>query len=529
MDPPVSRHELRKKKKKLKKRRKQLSSFQKPAIVGDTADEEENASQTVEKDSSPISTVSSKRKKPDVPSNGHECIEKKKKTSSTEYDESLPFPSDASPADVLQWLIYPITLETFFAEYWEKKPLLIRRKKKTYYQSLFGVDVIDEIMRTNYMKFGVNLDLTKYTNGVRETLNPPGRVHPGTVWDNFRDGCSVRILNPQTFHKPLWKVTELLQHYFQCMVGANTYLTPADSQGFAPHYDDIEAFILQVEGAKRWRLYDNPEGQPLPRFSSRNFEQKEMGKPILDVILQSGDFLYFPRGIAHQAVSPAGTLSLHITLSTYQNNCWGTLMTKVLEGALAYAIEDDVEFREGLPRDYLDYMGVLNADTTDPRRKTFEKKISGLFGKLAKIAPIDASVDQLGVEFIHTSMPPLPSTQEAELSSVGRRAGPDTGFLMDQDTEIKLVRPYVAHLVIEDGQAVLYHSADNAKFHKGEVPQSIIFEMDSVPALEHLLKSDGWVDVTSLPELEAEAQIDMAMLLYDVGVVLARNVPAEEL
>ena len=31
-----------------------------------------------------------------------------------------------------------------------------------------------------------------------------------------------------------------LQDYFGCMMGANAYLTPADSQGFAPHYDDIE-------------------------------------------------------------------------------------------------------------------------------------------------------------------------------------------------------------------------------------------------------------------------------------------------
>ena len=48
------------------------------------------------------------------------------------------------------------------------------------------------------------------------------------------------------------------------------YLTPAGSQGFAPHYDDIEAFVLQLEGKKHWRLYSprNKE-EVLPRFSSR--------------------------------------------------------------------------------------------------------------------------------------------------------------------------------------------------------------------------------------------------------------------
>ena len=35
-----------------------------------------------------------------------------------------------------------------------------------------------------------------------------------------------------------------------------SYLTPPGSQGFAPHYDDIEAFVIQLEGKKHWRLYN---------------------------------------------------------------------------------------------------------------------------------------------------------------------------------------------------------------------------------------------------------------------------------
>lgn len=38
-------------------------------------------------------------------------------------------------------------------------------------------------------------------------------------------------------------------------MGANVYLTPPGTQGFAPHYDDIEAFLIQLEGKKHWRLY----------------------------------------------------------------------------------------------------------------------------------------------------------------------------------------------------------------------------------------------------------------------------------
>jgi lysine-specific demethylase/histidyl-hydroxylase NO66 len=50
------------------------------------------------------------------------------------------------------------------------------------------------------------------------------------------------------------------------------YLTPPNTQGFAPHYDDIEAFILQLEGKKHWRLYSpRTDSEVLARFSSGKF------------------------------------------------------------------------------------------------------------------------------------------------------------------------------------------------------------------------------------------------------------------
>jgi len=63
-----------------------------------------------------------------------------------------------------------------------------------------------------------------------------GRARPAVVWDSYNEGCSVRILNPQTYSTNIWKLLACLQEYFGSLVGANTYLTPPGSQGFAPHY-----------------------------------------------------------------------------------------------------------------------------------------------------------------------------------------------------------------------------------------------------------------------------------------------------
>jgi lysine-specific demethylase/histidyl-hydroxylase NO66 len=111
--------------------------------------------------------------------------------------------------------------------------------------------------------------------------------------------------------------SELLkQQTFGCLVGANCYLTPPGSQGLAPHYDDIEAFVLQLEGRKRWRIY-NPRSS-LPREHSGDLLHSEIGSPVMEVLLQPGDLLYFPRGWIHEACTQEDEASTHLTISTYQ-------------------------------------------------------------------------------------------------------------------------------------------------------------------------------------------------------------------
>lgn len=221
-------------------------------------------------------------------------------------------------------LIHPTKVDTFFEKHWEQKYLHVKRNDPHYYRYLMSIHSIDTMLKENDIQYTRNIDITSYVDGVRETRNPEGRAKSSEVWDFYEQGCSIRILNPQTYINEVYQMNAIIQEYFHCMTGTNVYLTPPNSQGFAPHYDDIEAFVLQVEGKKHWRLY-NPrnEDEVLPRESSENFDQNEIGDPILDVVLEPGDMLYFPRGIIHQANTVPGNYSLHITLSVYQKQSIG--------------------------------------------------------------------------------------------------------------------------------------------------------------------------------------------------------------
>jgi lysine-specific demethylase/histidyl-hydroxylase NO66 len=172
-----------------------------------------------------------------------------------------------------------------------------------------------------------------------------------------------------------------LELELQCMVGANAYLTPPNaSQGFAPHYDDIEAFCLQLQGSKRWKVY-----QPtlkLPRTSSEDFSVEEVEglTQVMDVTLEEGDLLYMPRGWIHQActLKDNNGHSLHLTVSAMQQWAWADLLDMVMPEALeATSLSETYSsLRQGLPRGFMDYMGAMYEEPSDEKMPDSLKKVA---------------------------------------------------------------------------------------------------------------------------------------------------------
>ena len=184
----------------------------------------------------------------------------------------------------------------------EKNTLVVQGRGPDYFRGWLETSDLESFISTQSMQYGVDLDVTNYVNKRRITLNPAppktpgnvlggnggnghknpaaatsdgadggGKVHAagGTaaaaasggalvtsrfVWEKFRQGCSLRMPCPQKFSDPLHRLLSALEEEFGCMVGSNVYLTPPRSQGFAPHWDDIEAFLLQV-GRDVFKLY----------------------------------------------------------------------------------------------------------------------------------------------------------------------------------------------------------------------------------------------------------------------------------
>ncbi|KAM3956444.1 bifunctional lysine-specific demethylase and histidyl-hydroxylase NO66 [Aphomia sociella] len=467
------------------------------------------------------------------PINGSE--EKSDEESVCEHSDNGSFeftPVETDSVDeglkAFKWMIAPYNPDDFLNRIWEKKPLHITRKKPKYYKEIISTPIIDQMLRKENIQFTKNIDVTSYINGQRETHNPEGRAHPYVVWDYYVNGCSIRLLNPQTYIPKLHLLNATLQEFFNSFVGANAYLTPPDSQGFAPHYDDIEAFILQTEGKKHWRIYKpRSDEETLPRISSKNFDQNEIGEPILEVTLEAGDLLYFPRGYIHQGVTIEGEHSLHVTISMYQKHSWADLFEKMIPAALQMAINENIELRRGLPFDIYDHFGLVNSDVNTPRRKEMEDIIRSLFDKIKNHLPIDEAVDQMNKNYQQDALPPVLSDVEkvvtiySDNDVIMKNGKVKNRVEIGLDTKIRLLRKNILRMVSEDKIRLYYYIENSLEYHGNELPYLEI-EEDFAPAIETLILSyPQYVAVENLDVPNASDKLQIADALWSRGLIMA--------
>ncbi|MFD9822340.1 cupin domain-containing protein [Streptomyces violascens] len=110
-------------------------------------------------------------------------------------------------------------------------------------------------------------------------------------------GSTLVLQGLQRFHPPAGRLARALAGDLGARVFANAYLTPDSAQGFAEHTDPYGAFLVQLAGAKRWRVRPSADA------------------PVEEMILRPLDVLWLPAGWLHAGVALPGSPSVHLTLA----------------------------------------------------------------------------------------------------------------------------------------------------------------------------------------------------------------------
>lgn len=282
----------------------------------------------------------------------------------------------------LSRMLNPVDVATFSRDYWQNKPLVIHREDPDYYGALLSLDDVDKALSLS----GTVLDQIRLVKEGKETdmsaLVASGKVNSlETLLAHYRSGATVVVNSLDSRWEPLQRVSRMLTGELNARIQMNIYLTPAGNQGFKPHYDMHDVFVVQVHGSKRWGLASQPYQLPL-RNQPYNKSLPDP-EPEQEFELCRGDVMYLPRGTIHWGRTNASA-SVHITMGVHP-----VLWSDLLHNAIRRLATDDVRFRQALP------MGFANDESRrDEVLTTADTLMETVRAQLSPDSLLDAAVTQ---------------------------------------------------------------------------------------------------------------------------------------
>jgi hypothetical protein len=249
----------------------------------------------------------------------------------------------AREVDPVGWILGLPSSRPFFDEHLGKTWYHARPDDPRRFGALLSLADLDEVLgRFGVRHPGIKLVRSDGPVPVAEYLWRDNMVDPARVARLFSEGCTVVFGSFHDWHEPLRRLCSAVSGQASARTQTNIYLTPPSSQGFKPHWDTHDVFVLQVEGSKRWRIYGG--GPELP-LKDQKFDPAlhVAGDVEHELTLREGEALYIPRGIMHAAVTTED-VSLHVTLGVMAFT-WAELVVD----CLAELVERDPRWRENVP------------------------------------------------------------------------------------------------------------------------------------------------------------------------------------
>jgi 50S ribosomal protein L16 3-hydroxylase len=201
-----------------------------------------------------------------------------------------------------QLTINSLTQEQFLAEYWQKKPLLIKQGFTDFAdpiepEELAGLameESIESRIVTNHSDdwqayHGPFEDFSLLTEKNSTLL-----VQAVDHWHND----AAQLLEPFRFI-PNWRIDDLMI----------SYSTPGG--GVGPHLDQYDVFIIQGEGKRHWRV-GMPDANLKQFAQNKSLLQVEQFPAVIDCVLEPGDILYIPPGCPHEGYAVENALNYSV-------------------------------------------------------------------------------------------------------------------------------------------------------------------------------------------------------------------------
>jgi ribosomal protein L16 Arg81 hydroxylase len=219
----------------------------------------------------------------------------------------------------LAWLLQPLSVEAFLDEIWAETHHHIKRGCPGYFDGLLpGPSTVDELLELFRLEpSAVRLVQGRDKKGSDNYRLLDGSLDVDGILDDFADGYTIVADGVEKYVRAVGTVARSIEVELNFPIQVNTYITPPGQTGLAPHYDDHDVLILQVQGSKIWHLYLGADRAPRELQREKDKAVDSDGLPVsTDVRLEAGDVLYLPRGRVHSAETTSEQ-SIHLTVGIH--------------------------------------------------------------------------------------------------------------------------------------------------------------------------------------------------------------------
>jgi ribosomal protein L16 Arg81 hydroxylase len=384
----------------------------------------------------------------------------------------------------LAGLLEPLSVETFLDEIWAVDHYHVERGCPGFFDALLpGSSTVDELLELfHHEPSAVRLVRGKDKKGPDNYRLVDGRLDLVGIRNDFADGYTIVMDGVEQYVRAVGTLARSLEVELNFPVQVNTYITPPGQPGLAPHYDDHDVLILQVQGSKIWHLYVGADRPPreIQRDTEKAVAVEGLPAPT-DVHLEAGDVLYVPRGRVH-AAETASEQSIHLTVGIHAP----TVLMLAIGALYSQSFRDD-RLNARLPPRHLDDAAV---DAT----------VRGLVREAAGTVE-DPSAMAGGLGLLADTL-----VRRGRCPPVGQIARANA---IDGQTRVAKYQPLYSRVkAVDDGVALQFASL------------SISAARDHEAALRFVSSSTEPFRVGDLPGLRAGQQTDLARTLIVSGFLV---------
>ena len=388
-------------------------------------------------------------------------------------------------------ILAPTSVEHFLENHWDGEPLVIQGRGPSIYSDLLSMNDLDELIHQSgltapafrMVKEGAQAPRQSYTvDGIPwGTGTVSGFIEREQVRKLMTDGGTFVMEACQRVHPKIGQLSRAFEQQFHCPSPVNLYVTPPSAQGFQPHFDVQNVFVLQLHGKKNWKVFEPHTTKPVP--SQAIDGAVPPGSLLHDITLEPGDLLYLPRGYVHVAHT-SSELSAHLSVSLLPTT-WADVFSSLLE-----TLPLDERFRAAIQ---LQPQGP--ADATEAMEDTFEQ----LMEAFTQGSDLEDALDGLGRRFVATRLP----ATGGQLHALANQSP------VQLDTRLRR-HPGIIWRVESDGSRAHLH------FHG----KSTSVPWTAIQALRHMASGEPFL-VSDIPgELSQDTQCELAQHLYDEGFLV---------